>query len=159
MTVTKAPPWKGRLTASRKRTEGKMIPMPIVRPAEPHDMPRIMHFDSFPGDRIIEIIDRRMLVIEAEGSVEGYVSWQASGCIGKDYINKLVVEDGSRRRGFAKTLLDQIRTVLSGRVFISTPIGNQAALRLLETSQWIKAGEIIGLLPGNEAEVFFFQDM
>jgi len=133
--------------------------MATVRPAEPHDMPRIMAFDSFPGDRIMEIIERRMLVVEMDGVAKGYVPWQTGGCIGKDYVNKLVIDDDSRRLGFAKLLLAGFDAVLTGRVFISAPVGNGAALTLLETTGWVKAGEIFGLLQADEAEAFFHRDI
>ncbi len=133
--------------------------MPTVRPAETHDMPQIMAFDSLPGDRIVEIIERHMLVGEIDGVVKGYVSWKTGGCIGKDYINKLVINADSRRRGMARLLLARLSSTLSGRVFISAPVGNRAALKLLERTGWMKAGEIIGASPTDEAIVFFYRDM
>jgi len=38
--------------------------MITTRIAEPYDLSRLMAFDSFPGDRIAEIVERRMLVAE-----------------------------------------------------------------------------------------------
>lgn len=130
-----------------------------IRFAEPVDLTTIMAFDAFPGDRIVEIIERRMLVIQIDGQVRAYTSWQKNGCIGKDYINKLVVDHKLRRRGLAKRLISALDTALHGRVFISAPAGNPAAMSLLESMQWTKGGEIKGLLPLGEAEVFFYKDL
>lgn len=130
-----------------------------TRFAEPVDLAAIIAFDAFPGDRIVEIVERRMLAIEVDGRVQGYASWQKNGCIGKDYVNKLVVNGASRRQGLAKQLIAALDTALTGRVFISAPAGNLAAIRLLEDTHWIRAGEITGLLPSGEAEVFFYRDL
>lgn len=130
-----------------------------VRLAEPVDLASIIKFDAFPGDRIIEIIDRRMLVIDVDGETQGYASWQKNGCIGMDYVNKLVVSDARRRGGLAKYLIASLNTVLHGRIFISAPSSNTAAIRLLRSTMWTRAGEIVGLLPSEEVEVFFYKDI
>lgn len=130
-----------------------------VRLAEPADLAAIVAFDAFPGDRIIEIVERRMLVIDIEGRAQGYASWQKNGCIGKDYVNKLVVSEACRGKGLAKQLIAALNTVLVGRVFISTPANNIAAVGLLDATGWVQAGEIVGLLPLGEAEVFFYKDL
>ena len=133
--------------------------MITLRIAEPYDLSRIMTFDSFPGDRIAEIVERRMLVAEIDGLVVAYVAWQQGGCIGKDYVNKLVVADEYRRRGIAQKLVSALDTVLSGRVFISTGARNVAAIGLLEGTGWAAAGQITGLLPMEEPEMFFHRDL
>lgn len=133
--------------------------MVITRIAEPYDLSRLMAFDSFPGDRIAEIVERRMLVAEIGDVVVGYVAWQQGGCIGKDYVNKLVVDGEYRRRGIAQALVSALNTVLSGRVFISIGERNIPALTLLQLTGWTPAGQILGLLPLDEAEMFFHQDM
>lgn len=120
--------------------------MITTRIAEPYDLSRLMAFDSFPGDRIAEIVERRMLVAELDDLVVGYVAWQQGGCIGKDYVNKLVVDDEYRRRGIAQALISALNTVLSGRVFISIGARNVPALTLLQLTGWTPAGEILGLL-------------
>jgi ribosomal protein S18 acetylase RimI-like enzyme len=133
--------------------------MTAIRIAEPYDLCPILKFDSFPGDRIAEIVERRMLVAEIADVVVGYVAWQQGGCIGKDYVNKLVVDGEYRRRGIAQALVDALSTVLSGKVFISTEAGNAAAVSLLELTGWTPAGQIVGLLPLDEPAVFFHQDL
>ncbi|BCA64394.1 hypothetical protein HMP09_p0042 (plasmid) [Sphingomonas sp. HMP9] len=130
-----------------------------IRLAEPTDLAAIAAFDAFPGDRIIEIVERRMLVIDIDGRAQGYTSWQKNGCIGKDYVNKLVVSEACRGKGLAKQLIAALNTVLVGRVFISTPANNIAAVGLLDATSWVPAGEIVGLLPLGEAEVFFYKDL
>ncbi len=130
-----------------------------IRLAEPSDLMAVIEFDAFPGDRIVEIVERRMLVMDIDGGVEAYASWQTKGCIGKDYVNKLVVREGRRRQGAARQLIASLNTVLVGRVFISAPANNAAAVRLLEATSWTRAGEIVGLLPLGEAEVFFYKDL
>jgi hypothetical protein len=50
--------------------------MATIRLAEPYDLSRLMQFDSFPGDRIAEIVEKRMLVAEIDSIVVGYVAWQ-----------------------------------------------------------------------------------
>ena len=100
-----------------------------------------------------------MVVLDVDGSAQGYISWQKNGCIGKDYVNKLVVSEPCRHQGMAKRLIEALSTVLTGRVFISAPAGNMTALNLLESTQWTRAGKIIGLLPLGEAEIFFFRDL
>ena len=50
-----------------------------IRIAEPYDLTRLMAFDSFPGDRIAEIVERRMSVAEIGELVVGYVAWQQGG--------------------------------------------------------------------------------
>ncbi len=100
-----------------------------------------------------------MLIVDIDGRAEAYASWQKNGCIGKDYVNKLVVREASRRQGLAKRLIASLNTVLSGRVFISAPGNNAAAVRLLETTSWKRAGELVGLLPLGEVEVFFYKDL
>lgn len=133
--------------------------MITTRIAEPYDLSPIMAFDSFPGDRIAEIVDRRMLVAEIGDVVVGYAAWQQGGCIGKDYVNKLVVDDKHRRRGIAQALIRTLNTVLSGRVFISIGARNVPAVTLLQRTGWTQAGQIRGLKPLDEPELFFHQDM
>lgn len=133
--------------------------MIAIRIAEPYDLSRLMAFDSFPGDRIAEIVERRMLVAEIGDVVVGYVAWQQGGCIGKDYVNKLVVDDAHRRRGIAQALMRTLNTVLSGRVFISIGARNVAAVSFLQRTGWTPAGQILGLLPLDEPELFFHQDI
>lgn len=130
-----------------------------IRFADPVDLAAIMTFDAFPGDRIVEIIDRRMLVIDADDKPQGYISWQQNGCIGKDYVNKLVVNEAYRRLGLAQQLIAALAMALVGRVFISAAMSNVAAIRLLKVTRWIRAGEIIGLLPLEEPELFFYKDL
>ena len=100
-----------------------------------------------------------MLVAEENGAVQGYVSWQVRGCIGKDYVNKLVVSPHHRRCGIGKQLMKNIHVALIGRVFISVNASNEAALSLISSTGWSKAGELHGLLPRGEAEVFFWRDL
>lgn len=133
--------------------------MLTIRLAEPADLAAIIAFDAFPGDRIIEIVERRMLVLDIDGRAQGYASWQKNGCIGKDYVNKLVVSDACRGKGMAKQLITALNTVLVGRVFISAPGNNISAIRLLESTSWVRGGEIVGLLPLGEAEIFFYRDL
>ena len=133
--------------------------MVSIRLAEPYDLSRLMQFDLFPGDRIAEIVERRMLVAEIGGTIVGYVAWQNGGCIGRDYVNKLVVDDDYRRRGIAQALIAALNTVMGGRVFISTPAENHAAVSLLEHTGWTAAGQIIGLRPLGEPELFFHRDL
>lgn len=133
--------------------------MTAIRLAEPYDLSRLMTFDSFPGDRIAEIVERRMLVAEIDDVVVGYVAWQHGGCIGKDYVNKLVVDDRYRRRGVAHALVRALDTVLNGRVFISAGAANTAAVSLLENTGWASAGHIVGLLPFDEPELFYRRDI
>jgi len=133
--------------------------MTIIRLAEPYDLSQLMEFDSFPGDRIAEIVEKRMLVAEIAHSVVGYVAWQHGGCVGRDYVNKLVVDDNYRRRGIAKALIDALNTTLSGRIFISTGANNRAAMSLLKCTGWVATGQIVGLRPLNEPETFFHRDL
>lgn len=133
--------------------------MITTRIAEPYDLSRIMTFDSFPGDRIAEIVERRMLVAEIDNLVVAYVAWQHGGCIGKDYVNKLVVADAYRRCGIAQQLVAALNTALGGRIFISTGANNVAAVALLEGTGWTPAGQIVGLLPMDEPELFFHRDL
>lgn len=130
-----------------------------IRFADPVDLAAIMTFDAFPGDRIVEIIDRRMLVIDVDDRPQGYISWQQNGCIGKDYVNKLVVNDAYRRQGMAAQLIASLDLAMDGRIFISAARSNIAAIRLLEVTHWTRAGEIIGLLPLEEPELFFYKDL
>ncbi len=133
--------------------------MIATRIAEPFDLSRLMTFDLFPGDRIAEIVERRMLVAEIGDVVVGYIAWQVGGCVGRDYVNKLVVDDAHRRNGIAMLLIGALNTVLTGRVFISTGALNAPAIALLERTDWVPAGQIYGLLPLNEATVFFHRDL
>lgn len=52
-----------------------------------------------------------------------------------------------------------LNTVLSGRVFISTGAHNVAGVSFLDRMGWTPAGQISGLLPLDEAELFFHQYM
>lgn len=140
------------------RSFPQLAAMVIVRLAEPTDLAAIFEFDTFPGERVVEIMERRMLVVDIDNRAQAYTSWQKNGCIGKDYVNKLVVKEASRRQGLAKRLIASLDTVLSGRVFISTPGNNLAAVQLLESTNWKRAGEVVGLLPMDEPEVFFYRD-
>ena len=133
--------------------------MTTIRQAEPNDLPQIMTFDLLPGDRITEIVERRMLVAEENDAVQGYVSWQVRGCIGKDYVNKLVISPHHRRRGIGRQLMENMHVALTGRVFISVNASNEAALALINETGWTRAGELYGLLPRGEAEVFFWRDL
>ncbi|WP_428968802.1 GNAT family N-acetyltransferase [Sphingomonas sp. Xoc002] len=133
--------------------------MVAIRRGEPRDLPRLMEFDSFSGDRINEIVERRMLVAEVNATVVGYLAWQHGGCIGKDYVNKLVVDDDYRRRGIAQALVHALSTTLTGRIYISSGAANVPALSLINGTGWIAAGQIVGLLPQGEPELFFRRDL
>ena len=133
--------------------------MIATRIAEPYDLSRLMAFDLFPGDRIAEIVERRMMVAEVGDVVVGYLAWQLGGCVGRDYVNKLVVDQAYRRSGIAISLIGSLSTVLSGRVFISTGALNASAIALLERTDWVTAGQIHGLLPMNEPTAFFYRDL
>ncbi|PTM44690.1 acetyltransferase (GNAT) family protein [Sphingomonas aerolata] len=133
--------------------------MTTIRLAEPYDLSPLTKFDSFPGNRIAEIVEKRMLVAEMGDVVVGYLAWQRGGCVGQDYVNKLVVNDIYRRRGIARDLIGALNTVLSGRVFISTGTDNDAAVSLLESTGWVAAGQIVGLRPLDEPEAFFHRDL
>jgi len=130
-----------------------------VRLSEPSDLSSLLGFDLFPGDRIVEIVERRMAVAQIAGVIVGYVAWQRQGCVGKDYVNKLVVDAAFRRRGVASLLLAYLDTVIRGRLFISTGETNTAAINLLSQSGWRRSGELAGLLERDELEVFFFKEM
>ncbi|WP_244186999.1 GNAT family N-acetyltransferase [Sphingomonas faeni] len=118
-----------------------------------------MAFDSFPGDRIAEIVERRMLVAEVDGVIAGYIAWQTGGCIGMDYVNKLVVDPDYRRHGIAQSLIAELNSILNGRVFISTGADNSAAVGLLRLTNWQPAGQIVGLRPADEPEIFYYRDL
>ncbi|MCT8002393.1 GNAT family N-acetyltransferase [Sphingomonas sanguinis] len=133
--------------------------MVAIRRGEPRDLPRLMEFDRLLGDRVNEIVERRMLVAEVDATVVGYLAWQHGGCIGKDYVNKLVVDDNYRRRGVAQALTQALGTALSGRIYISTGGANTAALSLINGTGWTAAGRIDGLLPLDEPELFFRRDL
>ncbi|BCA62353.1 hypothetical protein HMP09_1587 [Sphingomonas sp. HMP9] len=133
--------------------------MTAIRAAQPYDLSRLMAFDSFPGDRIAEIVERRMLVAEVDGVIAGYIAWQTGGCIGKDYVNKLVVDPDYRRHGIAQSLIAELKSILNGRVFISTGAHNSAAVRLLALTNWQLAGQIVGLRPAEEPEIFYYRDL
>jgi len=130
-----------------------------IREAEPRDVASLMSFDLFSGDRVSEVVDRRMLVAETDGGLVGYIAWQHGGCIGKDYVNKLVVRDDCRRLGIATGLLNGLSMKLRGRVFISAGSSNGAAIALLQANGWLRAGEITGLHSEAEAEIFFMKDV
>ncbi len=132
--------------------------MVAIRRGEPRDLPRLMEFDCFSGDRINEIVERRMLVAEVDATVVGYLAWQHGGCIGKDYVNKLVVDDSYRRRGIAQALVHALSATLTGRIYISAGAANTAALSLINGTGWTAAGRIDGLLPLDEPELFFRRD-
>lgn len=133
--------------------------MTAIRAAEPHDLSRLMAFDSFPGDRIAEIVEQRMLVAEVDDVIAGYVAWQTGGCIGMDYVNKLVVDPDYRRHGIAQSLIAELNSILNGRVFISTGADNSAAIGLLRLTNWQPAGQIVGLRPADEPEIFYYRDL
>jgi len=48
---------------------------------------------------------------------------------------------------------------LSGRVFISTPSDDVAALALLRSTGWTLAGELTGMGAGHDVEAFFYRDL
>jgi GNAT superfamily N-acetyltransferase len=130
-----------------------------IRFAEPSDLKSISQFDLLPGDRVVEIIEQRMLVAEVGGALAGYLAWQHRGCISQDYINKLVVREGYRHAAVATRLLEAVPSVLHGRVFISAGRSNAGAQALLRRPEWTYAGEVTGLSPDGEAEVFFYRDL
>ena len=133
--------------------------MVLIRAAEPRDVAPLMSFDLFCGDRVSEVVDRRMLVAEEGDTLAGYIAWQHGGCIGKDYVNKLVVREDCRRQGIATKLLNGLSATLHGRVFISAGSSNGAAIALLEANGWQRAGEITGLHCDGEAEAFFMKEL
>lgn len=126
-----------------------------IRNAEPIDMVALLAFDTFPGDRIVEIVERRMLVVEVSGMVVGYVAWHPRGFVEKQYVNKLVVRDDHRRLGLASRLLDALQESLSGSVFISAGTNNPAAVAFLCRCGWSYVGKIVGLIEDEEAEMFY----
>jgi hypothetical protein len=56
-------------------------------------------------------------------------------------------------------LVGALNMVLSGRIFISTGAHNAAAVALLEGTGWTAAGQIVGLLPMDQPELFFHRDL
>jgi len=64
-----------------------------------------------------------------------------------------------RRQGFAKLPLSKLDTEFSGRVFISTPIGNRGALGLLGHSGMGEGLRNSGRVADEYGLSFFFRDM
>lgn len=97
----------------------------MIRPATSGDFPTIDAFDPFAGDRAAEIAARRMLVVQADGTVVGYVSW-VGGFVGRDYVTFLCVNRSHRQRGLALALLRAAEAAIGpGRLFISTEEDNR----------------------------------
>lgn len=128
-----------------------------IRAASPADFEAIDRFDPFAGDRRAEIADGRLVVAEIAGEVIGYVSWQPSALVGRDYIAFVTVRDDQRRQGIARTLVRHAYERLSGRVFISTEEDNVAMLALLPAESWTFAGEIAGVNENGRSEVYFYK--
>lgn len=73
-------------------------------------------------------------------------------------VNNLVVEDAQCRRGGDQALISALNT-LSGRVFISVGARDIVGVSFLQRTGWAPAGQILGLLPSDEAELLLHQDM
>ncbi|MEP9403569.1 GNAT family N-acetyltransferase [Sphingomonas sp. VNH70] len=104
-------------------------------------------------------MDRRMLVLERDGRIDAYTSWSSGGIFGRYHINKLVVRPEARGQGIARALVGSLGVALSGRVFISTPSDDVAALALLRSTGWTPAGELTGMGAGHDVEAFFYRDL
>lgn len=131
----------------------------MIRPALLSDIAAINGFDTFAGNRILEIADDRMLVAEIAGAVVGYASWLPRGFVRRDYIAFIGVDPVFQRRGLGRALLQAVEvTIGPGRVFTSTDENNAAMIALLPIQGWTYAGSVAGANEGDRAEVFFYKD-
>ncbi len=123
------------------------------------DLPAINAFDIFAGNRLLEIVDDQMLVIEADGRVVGYISWLPRGFVGNDYITHLGVAPFHQRRGVGRALLRAAEVKIPrGRVFVSANENNDTMLALLAAEGWTQAGQVAGVNEDGRAEIFFCKD-
>lgn len=131
-----------------------------VRTATPDDAQAIAAFDCFGGDRPGALKDGRCLVAEIDRQIAGYLAFKRQHLIGKDFVEFLVVHDDYRRRGIAVALLRAVeKEIGSGRLYISTGGDNTRMQALLAKDGWTAAGQIEGVNPGGDPELFFFRDL
>lgn len=132
----------------------------IIRTGTPADLQAIDRFDCFGGDRATALAAGRCLVAESDGRVVGFVVYAERGLIGRDFVEFLVVDEASRRRGVAVALLRAVEAELSpGRLFISTEEGNAPMRALLAKDGWTPSGQIDGINSSGFAELFFYRDV
>ena len=133
--------------------------MATIRYAEPSDVPVIGRFDAFSGARIVEAVERRMLVAEQDDIIVGYIAWQLGGFFDRDYVTKLVVASSYRRQGIASELLLALEQEIQSRVFITVGETNEAARALLSDLGWKQAGHIEHVVSSGETQLFLFKDL
>lgn len=131
-----------------------------IRPAVPADLPAILGFDEFGGDREREIDDGHCLVACIGDEVIGYASHAPRGLLGQPLLGYLCVHKTFRRRGAATALVQAVQHRAQGRKLISSTedwcVGTQ---RIFEQLGWQKVGEIASINKDGSAEWFYAIDL
>ena len=83
-------------------------------------------------------------VVEMDGAVRGWAAVRSLGA-GESELLRVEVEEGYRRRGLGRRLLE---TALAGTVFLEVRAGNVAAIALYSTLGFVTVGRRRGYYAG-----------
>ena len=140
------------------------MPDVSVRTAEPDDANAIARVDALARDgsdrarRVIRAIETgECLVACCADRVAGYAV--VNECFfGRPFLELIVVEEVSRRRGAGRALIRAVIDRFDGRtMFTSTNESNEAAQRLFEALGFVRSGVIDNLDPGDPELVYVWK--
>ena len=138
--------------------------MVTVRRASAADLDEILEIDSRAragdaersADLTRAIVDGGCVVAVGDGRVVGYVMTKPRHFYGRDFVELLVVDERTRRRGVGRILLNSaVDAAATSTVFTSTNLSNAPMRALLEVEGWEFSGRLDGLDEGDPELVFF----
>ncbi len=116
------------------------MPENMIRCGKPEDLIQINAFDEFGGDRLQEILEKRLQVYLIDNTVVGYITViKESSLFGHPLISFLCVHSQYRRQGIASDLLSEIEQKYTGsQLFISTESNNPIMLNLIKKRNYTR---------------------
>ena len=132
----------------------------MIRKAQASDLPAILAFKTFAGDRSAEVADGRLFVCVEGDCINGWATLSAHGLLGRPYVEFLATHPEHRRHGVATRLLEHLELLHAGRrLFISTEDHNAPMLSLLNKRGYSPAGKIAGANQDGADELYFYKDI
>jgi GNAT superfamily N-acetyltransferase len=136
----------------------------MIRVATGDDEPGVLDVDdrAKAGDRErrrylrAAIAEGECVVEEVDERVSGFVIRKPRHFFGRDFVELLFVSSAARRTGVGRALLRAaVAASTTSQVFTSTNRSNTPMRALLDSEEWARSGELVGLDEGDPEIVYY----